>query len=147
MDLARLRDFVSSIQLASSVSNPAAKMHRLFQVLCRVAVRYVEHHMLAPQGGQKQTRVKMDTCLGALGFSSAGQCDDSQLQSQEGLGQPVAAGLVGSADQEGADTINDGLRAMNPILWMANGAELEDWLDNNEAMAGLLQESDFDFQS
>ncbi|KAF5616466.1 fungal specific transcription factor factor domain protein [Fusarium tjaetaba] len=36
------------------------------------------------------------------------------------------------------DGLNGGLRAMNPMMWMANSAEVEEWQGNNGFMTGLM---------
>ncbi|KAL3446140.1 hypothetical protein BJX65DRAFT_296580 [Aspergillus insuetus] len=106
-DLARLQAFVTSIQSASSISGPAAKLHRLFQVLCRIAMGYAKFRFSATPLDGWQDSSKIDTYLDALGFSSA-------------------------------NAMNDELRVINPMMWMANSAELEEWLENNEVMTGSI---------
>jgi hypothetical protein len=31
-------------------------------------------------------------------------------------------------------------RGVNPMIWMGNGAQLEDWLYNNQQMTALLED-------
>ncbi|KAH7142024.1 fungal-specific transcription factor domain-containing protein [Dactylonectria macrodidyma] len=71
-DLAHLHTFVTSIQSALTVSDAASRMHRLFQVLHSVALRYVEFRICTPHGCQTQASAEMNTYLAALGFLVAG---------------------------------------------------------------------------
>ncbi|KAH6952454.1 fungal-specific transcription factor domain-containing protein [Ilyonectria sp. MPI-CAGE-AT-0026] len=112
-DLTHLHAFVTSIQPAPTVSDAASRMHRLFQVLCSVALRYVEFRISTPQGCQTQASVQMNTYLATLGFPLAGLSE----------GQMAPA---------------------NPMMTMANGAQLEDWFYSNQAIMELLQEPTLD---
>ncbi|ROT38994.1 fungal-specific transcription factor domain-containing protein [Sodiomyces alkalinus F11] len=152
-DLARLHQFVTSIQSAPALSEAAAKMHRLFQVLYSVALRYVEFRIATPPAGQLQASAEMEGYLAALGFPSTGLGDAQQHQQQQnpheeqsqqtpdfgnspfGQGVPGNVGALGEGQQ----------RAVNPMMWMGNGAQLEDWFYSNQQMMGLLQQSDFTF--
>ncbi|CAH0055475.1 unnamed protein product [Clonostachys solani] len=140
-DLGRLQAFVTSIQSASSASSPAAKMYRLVHVLYRIAKGHVESRVSAMQASGGQDDSNMDAYLNALGFSSAGGCDLTQQQHlgtpQGTLGVPKEAGA--HVVEAGAQGMTDGLRAVNPMLWVANGAELENWIENNEAVMGLFE--------
>ncbi|VUC31529.1 unnamed protein product [Clonostachys rosea] len=142
-DLARLQAFVVSIQSASSASSPAAKLHRLSQVLCRIAQGYVESRVSTMRPSGRQDGSNMDAYLNALGFSPAAGCDLSQQQHlgtlQSTLSVPKEAGTHVAEVEAGAQVMNDGLRAMNPMLWAANGAELESWIENNEAVMELFE--------
>ena len=128
VDLARLQAFVTSIQSASSISGPAAKLHRLFQVLCRIAMGYVKFRFAATPLDGWQDSSQIDTYLDALGFSSASACIPGRQHRL--IPQP-------DGDNREAET-NDELRVMNPMMWMANSAELEEWLENNEVMTGSI---------
>jgi hypothetical protein len=138
-DLARLQAFVTSIQSASSISGPAAKLHRLFQVLCRIAVGYVKFRFSATPLDGRQDSSKIDTYLDALGFSSASACIPGRqhhliIPQHDSSNREVETNDA----RTGADAANDELRVMNPMMWMANSAELEEWLENNEVMTGSI---------
>ncbi|SPO01632.1 uncharacterized protein DNG_04306 [Cephalotrichum gorgonifer] len=139
-DLARLQAFVTSISLASSFSDAGSKMHRLFQVLYSVALRYVEFRIATPPQEQLQASAEIDAYLAQLGFSqaAAGQ--------QEAFIQPVLF-ETHPASTEFADTgMSDGsgvVRATNPMMWMGNTEQLEDWFHGNQQMLGFLQDPAF----
>ena len=134
-DLARLHAFITSIQSAPSVSDAAAKMYRLFQVLYSVALRYIEIQSASPPTAQLQAQAgaELDNYLAVLGFPSSGF--DNQYQQATGFGQ---GNMADGMDQAG-------LNNMNPMMWMGNTAQLDDWFNSNQQMMGLLQETDFDF--
>lgn len=137
-DLTRLQDFVTSIQSASSVSEPAAKIQRLFQVLCRIAVGYVRFRHSTTLVGGCQDSSKIDGYLDALGFASTSggisSLQDHLLTQHDGSDREVEK----EAGTTGPDTLNGDLRAMNPMMWTANSVELEEWLANNDFMTGLM---------
>ncbi|KAK7421359.1 hypothetical protein QQX98_002253 [Neonectria punicea] len=137
-DLASLHNFVNSIETVPMVSDAAAKMHRLFQVLYTVALRFVEFRNSTPPPDQTQANAELNTYLAALGFPSAGQ-DQRQLETLpiQGFGQPQEEiGLV--------DELN-GERGTNPMMWMGNSAQLEDWFNSNNQMMELIEEPTFTF--
>jgi hypothetical protein len=70
-DLARLEAFVNSIHAATTVSEPAAKMYRLFQVLHNIATRYLELGGTGDNQGKQSSVPSMDTQLAALGLPHA----------------------------------------------------------------------------
>jgi hypothetical protein len=133
-DLNRLQAFVTSIQSASSVSEPAAKIQRLFEVLCRIAEGYVKFRCSTSTADAFQDCSKIDGYLDALGFSSAsgaipGRQDPFFVQHDRSNG-----GVDGDGRGTGPDQLNGDLRVMNPMMWIANSAELEEWLGNNELL-------------
>lgn len=137
-DLARLQAFVTSIESAPSISGPAAKLHRLFQVLCRIAMGYVKFRFSATPLDGWRDGAKIDTYLDALGFSSASACipgRQNHLIPQQYSNNREAET---NDPRSNADATNDELRVMNPMMWMANSAELEEWLENNEIMTGSI---------
>ena len=121
-DLARLEAFVPSIDAATTVSEPAAKMHQLFQVLAKIAKRYVQFGMPYRDGGAfAPAATTMDAQLAALGFPRAGPHDDMD---------------IGTHEQ------HDDQFSLNPLLWMADHVQLEDWLYTNQASMEVLQDGD-----
>lgn len=122
-DFARLEAFVSSIRTAQEISEPAAKMEHLFQVLYRIAARYIEIGMQYPDGGTSSAPTDMDAQLAALGFPRAGIYQASSTQ--PGMNAPLH-------DQP----------ALEPMLWMGHHMQLEDWLYTNQASMELLQGDD-----
>lgn len=137
-DLDRLGAFVASLQPAADISDAAAKLHRLFQVLHSVALRYFELHASTPDDGQAEASGELNRYLTALGIPSA-------------LGQGLQRGFVqsmgsdfaqGELDMTGANS-GDGQGLINPIMRMGNGAELEHWLHTNQAMWELMEKPNF----
>ncbi|KAL1836185.1 hypothetical protein VTJ49DRAFT_5466 [Mycothermus thermophilus] len=120
-DLARLEAFVASLQPYPSGTDGVERLRRLFQVLYNVASQYMESQARAGQDD-----LGVDTCLAALGFPSShappGQQDAEYASSMQGSS--------GSVFQRG----------VNPVIWMGNGMELEDWFYNNEQMMSLLED-------
>ncbi|RTE75149.1 hypothetical protein BHE90_010393 [Fusarium euwallaceae] len=136
-DLDRLGNFVASIQPAADISEAAAKLHRLFQLLHSVALRYLELHASTPDDGQAEASGEIDRYLAALGLpSSAGQgLQGSFVQS---MGSDFSQGGL---DMAGANT-GDGQGLINPMMPVRNGADLEHWLYNNQAMWALMEKPD-----
>ncbi|KAI8214163.1 hypothetical protein K4K52_002021 [Colletotrichum sp. SAR 10_76] len=158
-DLARLHGFILFLQEANTLSDAAHKMHRLFQVLYSVALRFVEFRTSTPQAQQTQASAEMDAYLAALGFPAKGgnggnqqvqqQPQHQQHQHQMDFSQnatpasQMAGGTVMSG--MGGDTMDEGLmKPGNPMMWMTNAAQLEDFLYSNQAMMDLLQEPNFE---
>ena len=141
-DLAHLHDFVTSIQGAPEVSDAAGKMHRLFQVLYSVALRYVEFHVSTPPENALQASAEMDQYLAALGFPPGGAM---QQQAQHGYPSSSAGSGFTPATSMGDETMVDANRNGFPMMWMGNNGQLEDWFYSNQAMMGLVQQTNFDF--
>ncbi|KAF4885409.1 putative transcriptional regulatory protein [Colletotrichum fructicola] len=158
-DLARLHGFILFLQEANTLSDAAHKMHRLFQVLYSVALRFVEFRTSTPQAQQTQASAEMDAYLAALGFpAKGGNGGNQQVQQQQQHQQhqhqmdfsqnatqasQMAGGTVMSG--MGGDTMDEGLmKPGNPMMWMTNAAQLEDFLYSNQAMMDLLQEPNFE---
>ncbi|KAI8309147.1 hypothetical protein K4K59_009393 [Colletotrichum sp. SAR11_240] len=158
-DLARLHGFILFLQEANTLSDAAHKMHRLFQVLYSVALRFVEFRTSTPQAQQTQASAEMDAYLAALGFpAKGGNGGNQQVQQQQQHQQhqhqmdfsqnasqtsQMAGGTVMSG--MGADAMDEGLmKPGNPMMWMTNAAQLEDFLYSNQAMMDLLQEPNFE---
>ncbi|KAF5689906.1 fungal specific transcription factor factor domain-containing protein [Fusarium circinatum] len=136
-DLNRLQDFVTSIESASSISEPAAKIQRLFQVLYKIAMAYLKFRHSTSLVDGCQDSSKIDGYLDALGFSSTSSGISSRpdhLLAQRGNSNME----VENNGRTGLDTLSGDLRAMNPMMWTSNSAELEEWLGNNEFMTGLM---------
>ncbi|KAL2877606.1 hypothetical protein SGCOL_007134 [Colletotrichum sp. CLE4] len=150
-DLARLHSFVVFLQETSKMSDAAAKMCRLFQVLYSVALRFVEFRASTPQSRQTQASAEMDAYLAALGFPPKGSAEGGHQQQQQ---QPTAFAQITSTAPEvvptsgiagvGIDAMDESLRPGNPMMWMTNAAQLEDFFYTNTAMMDLLQEPGFD---
>lgn len=143
-DLVRLDAFIISIQSASTVSEPAAKMHRLFQVLYNIASRYLELH--AQPNSEESSVPETEAQLAALGLPHARiwtATQQHQMQSSTLL-ERMETGLFHDAANMAVSTdeIPLGQWAVNPMLWMGNGVQLENWLYDNQASMELLQEVD-----
>ncbi|KAK8073269.1 hypothetical protein PG994_004168 [Apiospora phragmitis] len=67
-DMDRLHSFVASLEPVSQLSEPAARMQRLFQVLYNVALKYVE---VKTSREQQSVGRELDTYLNALGYGPA----------------------------------------------------------------------------
>ncbi|KAK4243720.1 fungal-specific transcription factor-like protein [Corynascus novoguineensis] len=122
-DLARLEAFVNSLLPHPAVSEAVDKLRRLFQALYSVASQVVESQTGTGKDGQQSSTV--DTCLAALGFPS--QLGPSSQESEYEAG--VASYASDPAFQRG----------VNPMIWMGNGTELEDWFYNNQQMMDILE--------
>ena len=123
-DFARLGAFVSSIRTATAVSEPAAKMVHLFQVLHKIAARYIDVSMQYHDGGMSSAPLDMDAQLAALGFPRA------RIHEAGGTTQPDTTAPLPNQP------------AMEPMLWMGHPIQLEDWLYTNQASMELLQGGD-----
>ncbi|KAF2010912.1 hypothetical protein BU24DRAFT_427102 [Aaosphaeria arxii CBS 175.79] len=130
-DLARLEAFLKSIESASAVSEPAAKMHKLFQVLYNIAVRYIEVRA-------EETEAQ----LAALGLPHARTYSANQSFVQSlGSHEEVQPDLI--HDPRNSEINTDELQwAVNPMFWMGNGAELENWFYDNQSSMETLQDMD-----
>ncbi|KAK2009270.1 fungal-specific transcription factor domain-containing protein [Colletotrichum eremochloae] len=149
-DLARLHSFVVFLQETATMSDAAGKMSRLFQVLYSVALRFVEFRATTPQSRQTQASAEMDAYLAALGFPPKGTVEDKQQQhhqlppfNQNAGHAPDPLSVPGVTDMH-VDTMDDGMKPGNPMMWMTNTAQLEDFFYSNPAMMDLLQDPSFD---
>ncbi|KAK4639998.1 hypothetical protein QC761_611210 [Podospora bellae-mahoneyi] len=140
-DLARLQAFSTSLQYESSVTEAVERLRRLFQVLVSVA----SHHVQSPptsQIGQRtdlrpdlpkdthqahQAAFEVDAYLGTLGFSQQ-IVSDQWPESTTGQGQENG--------REGGE-FPEGHRMANPMMWMGNEMQLEDWFYNNNQIEAL----------
>lgn len=138
-DLARLDAFVHSIESASTLSAPAGKMHGLFQALYKIAARYIA---LATQLNQEEPPLpETEAQLAAIGFPHA------QLHSQSSNPLDVMATQLFDGQSNIGDTSSDthlGQSSVNPMFWMGNGAQLENWLYDNQMSMESLQDFEFD---
>ncbi|EAQ88657.1 hypothetical protein CHGG_05276 [Chaetomium globosum CBS 148.51] len=89
-----------------------------------VASQYLESQTGASRDDQQASTV--DNCLAALGFPS-----------QPVPGFQEASYPVGSVTGSGDSAFQ---RGVNPMIWMGNGAQLEDWFYNNEQMINILED-------
>ncbi|KAK0671251.1 putative transcriptional regulatory protein [Cercophora samala] len=136
-DLARLQAFVTSLQYESSVSEAVERLRRLFQVLVSVASHHIQFSSTS-QVGQRadigpglpsqvpqahQAAFEVDAYLGTLGFS---QQIVSEQWNETTAGQGREGGEVPEVQ-----------RMANPMMWMGNEMQLEDWFYNNDQMEAL----------
>ncbi|KAF6803625.1 fungal specific transcription factor domain-containing protein [Colletotrichum sojae] len=147
-DLARLHAFVVFLQETNSLSDAAFKMHRLFQVLYSVALRFVEFRTSTPQAKQARASAEMDAYLAALGFPPKGAGSGALEQQQPS--QNVTSGMdMTHANGSGipamaGDVMDEGLRPTNPMMWMTNATQLEDFFYSNQTMMDLLQDPNYE---
>jgi hypothetical protein len=150
-DLARLHGFVSSLQLEkvvvvdSGVSEAVDKLRRLFQVLYSVATQYVGNSQTtnSAHGHQQQPKnsMEIDTCLAALGFPSSSQQQQGVIGGEQHQHQlQELGGGAGVQYLPGGTMAGDIQRGVNPMIWMGNGAQLEDWFYNNQQMMAFLED-------
>ena len=125
-DLARLEAFVTSLQPHTTVTDAVDRLRRLFQVLHSVASQYVESQTGAGKDDQ-QTSTEVDACLATLGFPS-----------QPGLGQQESGDFPNDTSDASDQAYQ---RGFNPMIWMGNGTQLEDWFYNNEQMMTFLDDA------
>lgn len=173
-DLARLHGLVVFLQETTSLSDAAFKMHRLFQVLYSVALRFVEFRTTTPQAKQARASAEMDAYLAALGFPPKGaggggvgaleqqqslhlqpqqQQQQNQQQQQQimNFGQNVTSGSMDMTQANGGgipamagDVMDESLRPGNPMMWMTNATQLEDFFYSNQTMMDLLQDPNYE---
>ncbi|KAK7906485.1 hypothetical protein PG985_016222 [Apiospora marii] len=96
-DLDRLHSFVASLEPVSQLSEPAARMQRLFQVLYNVALKYVE---VKTSREQQSVGRELDTYLNALGYGPA--------PTYGGMGGIVTAAANGGSYQGSSDMSDAG---------------------------------------
>ncbi|KAL2130827.1 hypothetical protein VTI74DRAFT_5870 [Chaetomium olivicolor] len=132
-DLARLQGFVATLQQSdNTVVEAVDKLRRLFQVLYIVASQYVDSQTSNGNSeNQAQPNLGVDTYLAALGFPW-GQGSDEQ-HSSDFLSSASGGGMGNAAGQEAQ-------RGVNPMIWMGNGEQLEDWFLSNQQMMALLDD-------
>lgn len=105
--------------------------------------------MPACQLGGAQADPEIDTYLASIGFLAAGPSDNQQQQAadaMQGINPDFEHTGAGNGGFDAGGT-NDGHKVMDPMMWMANGAQLEDWFYNNQAIVNLLEKSNVDFMS
>ncbi|RSL53192.1 hypothetical protein CEP53_007829 [Fusarium sp. AF-6] len=152
-DLARLHSFCTSTESSVTLSEAAAKTHRLFQVLYTVALRYIEFRTCTPPADQNQAQAnaELNTYLAALGFPPASIDNRQQQQQQQHQQQPTSLGpaQAGAFSQPLGDPGmldgTEGQRGANTMMWMGNTAQLEEWFNSNQQMMELLEEPSFTF--
>ncbi|KAK2025540.1 fungal-specific transcription factor domain-containing protein [Colletotrichum zoysiae] len=157
-DLARLHSFVLFLQETGTMSDAASKMSRLFQVLYSVALRFVEFRATTPQSRKTQASAEMDAYLAALGFPPKGTVEDRQHQHQhhphqhqhhlstfnQSTGHAPELSSVPGITGMSVDAMDEDMRAGNPMMWMTNATQLEDFFYSNTAIMELLQDPSFD---
>lgn len=143
-DLERLEAFVRSIQEATAVSESAAKMYGLFQVLCDIATSYV-----TSSAQHKETDSfagTMDAQLVTLGFPHSafwGRDNTGLIHSPDLVGSG-RTGLPFRDHNYGPGTagaVPDGV-TLDQILWQGNSMQLENWLYDNQASIESLLSTD-----
>ncbi|KAK4221285.1 putative transcriptional regulatory protein [Podospora fimiseda] len=151
-DLARLQAFVASLQIEASVTEAVEKLRRLFQVLYTVASRYVDSHKsgggnAVDRGSQIQGgHQEVDAYLATLGFPQLGG-NQAVVYDQQQLGAPIHGGIDTTNNRiigEAPASAEELQRGVNPMMWMGNGAQLEDWFYNNQQMMALLEDGFLD---
>ncbi|RWA13310.1 hypothetical protein EKO27_g1759 [Xylaria grammica] len=116
-DLARLADFVRSLEPACEVSSSVRKLHQLCKVLYNVAELYVEAKAAEGVGSE------FDAYLSQLGFMPV-DVDGAMMGVQTDLDGGSGAGVQGVGE----------MRAV------AQANQLEDWFSGKNYMMGLLEE-------
>lgn len=152
-DLARLQAFVASLQTEVSVTEAVDKLRRLFQVLYSVASRYIESQVSGSGGCAGNTRVhqaqpshhEVDAYLATLGFPQPHN-HQGVVYDQQQLGAAIHAGDAMNIRTTGetATSAEELQRGVNPMMWMGNGAQLEDWFYSNQQMMALLEDGFID---
>ncbi|KAM6534554.1 hypothetical protein FALCPG4_004186, partial [Fusarium falciforme] len=125
-DLNRLQAFITSMESTPTLSEAAAKMHRLFQVLYQVALRYLENFSSDSNGGQPQSNATLSAYLTTLGLPILNQ--DIHHQGSSALSSNTSPGVNSQQAMEGAlDTLRglDGQEGIHPTVWMGNRNGLE----------------------
>ncbi|EFQ26006.1 fungal specific transcription factor domain-containing protein [Colletotrichum graminicola M1.001] len=148
-DLARLHSFVVFLQETATMSDAAGKMSRLFQVLYSVALRFVEFRATTPHSRQTEASAEMDAYLAALGFPPKATVEERPHYHQpstlnQNTGHSPELFSVSRMTGMSVDSMDEDMRPGNPMMWMTNAAQLEDFFYSNTAMMDLLQDPNFD---
>ncbi|GAB1321099.1 Zn(2)-C6 fungal-type domain-containing protein [Madurella fahalii] len=134
-DLARLQAFVASLQLDCTVPEAVDKLRRLFQILYSVASQYIESQTDAfIREDQRQPSTGIDTYLAVLGFPPSSQPSAEQEQQYPEFGSSTVGGSMSDSNSQ------EYQRGVNPMIWMGNGIQLQDWFYSNQEMMTLLDE-------
>lgn len=149
-DIGRLGAFVKSIQPAAAASDAAAKLHRLFQVLHGVAVRWVE--LPAQYDGDDdgaQPRAPAEERDAYLNLLCMPTVAESGVAGQQHGGRDPGGGIVQAAagGNKGAEVVHGGQAVMNPMMRMAHGAQLEEWFYSNQALMESFQTFSHGFEA
>ena len=142
-----MQAFVSSIEQSSdnTTSEAITKLYRLFRALCTVAQRHVEAQSTPDSQTSvdpNQTGTGVDTYLAALGFPPTGpQVMITDQHHQQQPHQPHAFSLQNQEPFNNmiGESNGEQPRAVNPMIWMGNGVQLEDWFYSNQEMMDLLE--------
>lgn len=149
-DLARLEDFIASLQPLCAFSQSIDRLHGLCSVLGTVARLYVEEKPRNQVGEDKSLASvghEFDAYLGALGLapgnmpSSQGYFQPDVSSMQTGMPDPsqqipgMAVPISQSQSQQ--DTV--------PLVELSQAEQLGNWYSGNQYMMGLLEEDLFQF--
>lgn len=138
-DLDRLHDFLASLEPAARDSESTARLHRLFQVLYNVALKYVE-----VKQNQEQASVgrEFDAYLNALGFNPGGAMGDMRQggEGPEGSGLPPAGLSLNMQDYSGLEGVPMSNQGVPDQGMIQQGMLLGGWFHNSQQMMGLLDE-------
>ncbi|KAG8157953.1 hypothetical protein KVR01_012225 [Diaporthe batatas] len=137
-DLNRLHDCLASFEPLSKTSEATARIHRLFNVLYNVALKYVE-----VKQNQEQASVsrEFDAYLTALGFNPGGLMD--VRQDGDGTEGSTLAGTgisVTMQDYSGLEGVQMSNQDVNAQGMLQQGMLLGGWFHSNQQMMGLLEE-------
>lgn len=144
-DLTSLYNFVNSTESAPMVSDAAAKMHRLFQVLYAVAFRFVEFRNSTPPADQSWVNAECNPCINTLGIASM---DPGQRQQQQMAPVSDNQGLPVFGYPPGQSEVLDaiyGQGGANSMMWMNNTEQLEDWFNSNQQILEMVEVPDFNY--
>jgi len=156
-DLARIQTFVASMSSDSDSENEAiVKLRRLFQVLCSVAQHYVNSSIVRSKnatssvvsnvdGLHEQLAIPdgIDAYLATLGLPVHFSMDqDPQDHRQQPHEEPAHEQPSSATHANGPGADLQTTRAVNPMLWMGNGMQLEDWFYNSQQMLDFLDDGD-----
>lgn len=138
-DISRLADFVRSLEVCSSLSEPVGKLHRLCNALANVASTYVEtkkQHMAATPSSQPDgmypVNMEFDMYLRDLGFMPP-HADNQPLQPGPSLAQ--------QQEQHTQQPQQPGFGGEY------GNAHLGEWFSGNLSMMGMLERDLSQFSS
>ncbi|KAH7120309.1 hypothetical protein B0J13DRAFT_649065 [Dactylonectria estremocensis] len=143
-DLNHLNAFVTSMESVPSLSDAASKMHHLFQVLYRIALRYVECRSSATSEEQTEASASVNTYLTALGFPPMNQdncqriSDMVSVSNQDFQPQNIIGETITTSGMEGNGVVH-------PTMWIGHTTELREWFNGNHYVMELLEEPNFTF--
>ncbi|KAF4773680.1 hypothetical protein HER10_EVM0003249 [Colletotrichum scovillei] len=141
-DLGRLDEFVASIKDAACISSAATRVHRLFNALHGIALRYIEYRSVQSYDNQSQSDPEVDWVLATPALPPIWDEGGNQQLQESG---PNILRCNAAVDNRQCDAttfegISIGVDENRSLMRMGHQMELESWFYNSEAMTGILKQ-------